>query len=684
LATKEEQALHDALINTYTYNLQFLSQYDNELYQRITMLSDAINENLYKERYHLEFIKENNEFDILDTSNQEYIYKRDGKKWNNDAVKSSNFDHENTINLLNPIVYDNNITDLSQEEMDTMNLTKIQVMSEIQNYKNIRNEKINNKAKKVKEINKFIFIGTLAARHIPRTIKKLNTVNHFVCEENLEIFRLSLFTCDYSILARDGKSVIFSIMENENIFIEKFNEFFNNFIEENTFYKYFSTNYNISNYFDRILNIVLERDPFIFNYKLILNNIVKKSCENFNKYNTLVFNEKSKDIFKHDILFLGAGPSLGENIQWVKKHQDKYIIVAMGATLKRLTAHGIKPDIITTLDPQEDIVKNQFINISKEDLDKCIKIASINTPLKVFDMFDSNPSSVYTYEMLRSFIKDNTAIDGISIGEVTFKILLLLNAKNIYLLGLDLALNQKTGLTHDDETIKSEINFKINNDKSHNESVLNKSFSLREDTVVVQGNLHPKVTTTRLFNLSIMGYNRAILADKKPNQNIYNLSGHGAYIQETIPTKIENVIFQNESINKKELLTELKLLLNKTSIKELDNNSKNMIDLEINRIDSILEILNDIKGKRIKRYSQLKEEMKTIQKQIYYTDTKNSYLLEIYLNFSFVINRYIDFVFNDRSLKNDTKDLKDIKYIWCQHLDYIINQYKNYIKTLVD
>ena len=682
MATNEEIALQDALINTYTYNLQFLSEYDNELFQRVHILSDAINSDLYKERYFLEFIKDDGEFDIFDNVKEEYLYSKDAKKWNNNAVRTCDFTHTNTISLLNPVVYDRNIVDLSSEKINLFNINKIKVLGELQNYKQIRNENVSNKNKKVKEINKFIFVGTLAARHIPRIIKKLNTVNHFVCEENLEIFRLSLFTCDYSLLARDGKSVVFSIMEDENIFIHKFNKFFNNFIQENTFYKYFSTNYNISNYFDRILNIVLEKDPFVFNYRLILDNIIKKSCNNFNKYNTLTFNENS-NVFEHNILFLGAGPSLGQNIKWIKENQNKFIIVAMGATLKKLSQFDIKPDIITTLDPKEDTILSQFKNLSQENLNTSIKIASINTPSKVFELFKKDTSSVYTYEMLRSFQQNSMPIDGITIGEVTFKILLLLNAKNIYLLGLDLALNQKTGKTHDDEFKKQDKDFKIDTNQQANQSVLNKSFSLREDTLVVKGNLFPKVTTTRLFNLSIMGYNRSISLDKKPFQNIYNLSNDGAFIQETIPTNIKDVILDKKNINKKNLHKQLKEKLNNTSIKELDDISKTTINEEINRLDSIIEIINDIKSKKIKSYSQLKEDIRTIQNQIQYTDTQSSYLFELYLNFSFVINRYIDFVFNDRSMKNDTKDLKDTKYLWCEHLITIINLYKSHISTLV-
>ncbi len=55
-------------------------------------------------------------------------------------------------------------------------------------------------------------MGTLLGRHIPRIAKKIDARSYLVLERNLEIFRLSLFTVDYTILA-EKSGVIFSIMD---------------------------------------------------------------------------------------------------------------------------------------------------------------------------------------------------------------------------------------------------------------------------------------------------------------------------------------------------------------------------------------------------------------------------------------------------------------------------------------
>lgn len=687
MITKEEQALQDALINTYTYNLQFLSEYDKALYERVSVLSDVINKNQYAERYFLEFIKENNEFDIYDSHTEKYLYDRKPKQWNNTAILKSNFDVNNTINLLKIQFYERSIVDLSEENQNMMSINALQLKSDIQNYQDIKHEDLRNKKKKIKLCNKFIFVGTLLGRHIPKIVKKLSTVNHFVCESNLEIFRLSLFVCDYSLLARDGKSVVFSIMEEEQQFFQKFQRFFDNQFTENTVFKYFSSNYNIENYFDRIMNIVLERDPLIFDYGLMLNNIVNLATQNFNKYKTLNFskvNLGANILTDNKILFVGAGPSLGENIEWLKEHQNKFVIVCMGAALKKLTQHDIKPDIVTTLDPQEKVILNHFNTVAAETLEQIVKIVSINTSKKVFDLLDSDSEAIFTFELSKSLQKGNMSVDGISVGEVTFKLLMLLQAKEIYLLGLDLALNQKTGHTHiDTHSGHGSNQFEIDTNKQDNESMLKQSFSLREDTILTKGNFGGKVTTTRLFYVSLMEYNRSIQYFKQENQNIYNLSENGAFIENTFPTKIEAVHFDTQDINKNELHKILIKNLNQVSVKELEKSDQDNIQSEINQLENILITINNFKGLKIKSYYEFKKEVELIINEILRIQSYSTFLPEIFLNFYAIINRYIDFTFNDREIKNDKKYIKEIQYIWCEHLSQIIKTYRGYLERLI-
>jgi len=683
MATKEEQALQDALINTYTYNLHFLSEYDYALYERVSALSDAISNNIYQERYFLDFIKENGEFDIFDTKTNSYIYNKNPKKWNNQAIKSCNFDHNNTFSLLNTDIYTTDITDITEFKTDMLELNNLKIRTDIKNYTNIKFEPLNNKHKKVRSINKFIFVGTLLGRHIPKIIKKLNTINHFVCEENLEIFRLSLFVCDYSLLARDGKSVVFAIMEDENIFMEKFNIFFKNYIFDNTFYKYYSTNYNISNYFDRIINVIAAKDPMIFDYRLLLDNMIKLSTKNFNKYKTLTFGKIKEDnsFTKYPILYLGAGPSLKSNIKWLQKNQDRFIIVAMAATLKILSANDIIPDIVTSVDPQEGIVTKQFSFSTSQQLDEMIKIVSLNTPDKVFDMFN-NKNNLFTFESLKTFQQNSISIDGVSIGEITLKLLLHLKAKEIYFLGIDLALDQKTGQTHADEEKNKDLKIDISKDENYNDIMLKNNFKLKDDIVITKGNFLETVKTTRLFFISLLDYNESIKLFKKSSQTIYNLSENGAAIYGTIPTKIDDIQLSSK-LNKKDIQDRLNNELNASSIVHLVEEDKQLIKNQIIQIDDLINFISEFKKFKIKQYEQFHKELDNISNIMLSFNSNHFHIAEIYLNFALIINRYIDFIFNSRELKDNRKELKEIHYIWCQHIIILLKEYKNYLSLLV-
>ena len=357
----------------------------------------------------------------------------------------------------------------------------------------------------------------------------------------------------------------------------------------------------------------------------------------------------------------------------------------MAAALKKLAQNDIKPDIITSLDPQESIVLNQFNGENQTHIKEAIKILSLNTPQKVFDIFKKNNELVYTYELLKSFQMNNIAIDGLSIGEVTFKILLLLKPKNIYFLGIALAFEQKTGHTHIDTHGSHTTNkFVIDKNKKDNESMLKQSFSVREDSIMTKGNFLDKVATSRLFYLSLSDYNSAVKLFKGTNTLIYNLSENGAFIEQTIPTLIADVQLEKIDFNKNSLNEDLVKNLNLVSPKTLEDFDKHAIFFQIEQIDGVLEQIKEFKELKIKTYEQFKSATFNITQSIFALNSDATYLTEIYINFTFIINRYIDFVFNSREIKNETNDIKEIQHIWALHLSSIIETYKKGIVKLSD
>lgn len=100
---KEQEALQNALTVTFLANLAFLSEYDNDLFHRVEELSRMIEKGVYKEKYALEFVLENGDFDILDLVNNRYLYNKNPKKINNDLVRKIQFDEKNSFFTLENI-----------------------------------------------------------------------------------------------------------------------------------------------------------------------------------------------------------------------------------------------------------------------------------------------------------------------------------------------------------------------------------------------------------------------------------------------------------------------------------------------------------------------------------------------------------------------------------------------------
>ncbi|MFA9373011.1 MAG: 6-hydroxymethylpterin diphosphokinase MptE-like protein [Poseidonibacter sp.] len=677
--TAEEQ-LHKAMMDTHHLNLLFLSEFDNELFIRVNNLSNLIGNGQYKERYFLEYIKESGDFDIYDNEKDTFLYDKNPKKFNNKAVIQTNYDLKNTINTLSQGLYNHENDGKFEIEGDkgVYSVAGKKFMNDFYNIKKELNYTIDREAKRISHIDKFMFIGTLLGRHIPKILKKIKAKTFFVCENNLEIFRLSLFVCDYSSLAVNGKQVIFSIMDDDDVFMNKFLDFYNIDVYNNSILKFFSTNYHVDNYFNRIIDRVLSVNPMSFNYYMNLDNVVYNLSRNFFKYKTLALKEntKLKTFENRPILYLGAGPSLSDNIQWVKENQDKFIIITMAASLNILYDNDIKPDIVTTLDPQYYVDIQFFSNPKLKDLLKdTIILASINTNEEVLTKL-SDITNVYLYEVLASIQFGNKGLTGNSVGELTYSIISrFTNIKEMYLLGLDLALNQDTGSTHSSDY---KYNKKLDIDKLNDISVT-EDYSFKGDIIKVKGNLQDEVLTSRLYYGSLRFYN----GQSKVNTiNTFNLSNHGAYIDNTIPLKIKDLDTKNaESLNKEllkeELLNDLdSIVISKLSRKDLEN-----INIHLDIVKKIIEKVEN--SKDFKTYNELN--ILANEVFIYIMSNKNNinYLKEIYVTYTLAFNPFISYCMLIKD-KKDKVNMKKVSKIWKDKLIELVTKYKNYLESIVE
>ncbi len=67
-------------------------------------------------------------------------------------------------------------------------------------------------------------------------------------------------------------------------------------------------------------------------------------------------------------LITSAGPSLGKNIEKIKKYRDKFVIFSIGAAYKTLVNNGIQPDFLSIIEPRNTIGQIEGLDISNVSL----------------------------------------------------------------------------------------------------------------------------------------------------------------------------------------------------------------------------------------------------------------------------------------------------------------------------
>lgn len=674
--TEAQIQLQNALTTTFLANLAFLSEYDNELYHRIDELSRMIEQGTYKEKYALEFNMQDGDFDIYDIVNDKYLYNKKPKKFNSDLVRKVEFD--NKFSILNLPTYF--IFKQKNEGVDLEDRFNLKTRFELANltlndtleYSNYLKAYQGNKKKRIKKIDKFIFLGTLLGRHIPKIAEKIDAQMYLVVERNLEIFRLSLFTVDYTILAKKG--AIFSIMDN----IEeekKIYTFLDVYKIDNYFLKLSITNVNISQYIDTILNLLLTLNPTAYDYNRRLyihtNRTTRRIKEGYKFLDFKKIKDNSNFFENRPILYIAAGPSLDDNLEWVKKNQNDFFIVCIGRALKKLVDNEIRVDVVATLDEQEFLADTQFDDETIRKLGKnTLLFAGSITNENVLNKFDKK--NIFIFEVFYCLCKGNSAYGGFSIGEIALHLLLEFKPKEIFILGLDLALNQKTGATHSTGNTfgTSQINLDEEQDRSN--------FDIRSSLVKVKGNFIKEVYTTPIFYGSIKML-EDIVRRKDKSIKIYNLSKNGARFGGVIPKKTEQI-----DLKKYKDIDDLKIddYLNSNSFTSLNEFSKDAIKKEIKYINTKLEKeLKTLENLQNILYQEFVKEIEEILIEL----SKNNFLnirqiITLYCELYFP---YLAYYFNDKNIKAERNKVNKIKEIFINQIRNLLYDYIECLKRVV-
>lgn len=665
--------IQEKAIQTYNNNLKYLQKNHPKTFEKIELFNQAIDQNLIEATYDLKY--ENSYFEAINLKTNQNFYNQNSEEISAILVEEQvSFDTKK-----------NSFKAFYDERCSTRFATNALNSFVIPNafygkapFLDFEKKYLPQK-EEFNKIFKYIIFGVGLGIHIPLIHEKLNASVYLIIEPNLELFRLSLFVTDYSKIAQDS-TLMLAIAQNEIEFRNHFQVFLNEAYVFNHYLKLFKLNEGLDLYINIIQNVLISQDHLIYSYNRIFrsmyrtNKYIQENYKILNLYSTFnsIFPEKP-------ILLLAAGPSLQKQIKFVKKNQDKFIIIAIYATMPLLEKHGIKPDIITQYDEQDKQVLNTIEKVKDISFfEKSIFIFAAHVNKKLLKYF--NKENIFMFQGLYELKKDFGTLTSPSIGDLTYALCLILAKKNnIYLLGLDLAMtNDKK--THIDEHTGSNAFKEL---KDENESKI-QEYSLRKNTIKIKGNFQDIVFTTPVFKLSIDILNIHSLKYKQKETNIYNLS-NGAYLDNIKALKIKDMNIDSfENINKNDLLNDLYKffeILSETNYNENDKEMKKQIKIDIKKMKKLLNNFS-----KIKDYKNLSE---YIQKLFGLCDSllltsKDESLKALLQSFALSTLHHIFYILN---LKNTVyfKDYqKELNNIIMVQFNKILETYKMSIKLKKD
>lgn len=176
------------------------------------------------------------------------------------------------------------------------------------------------------------------------------------------------------------------------------------------------------------------------------------------QYNTIEKFYENYNVKDKTVVIVAAGPSLSLNIQKLKKIREKVLVFAVGSALRPLMNAGIKPDMITIIDPQE-IVYNQIQGYENLDIPLCFLSTASNLTVTKYE----GPKFMFYNSKTEN---ENVIIEtGKSVATAALSIAIKGQANTIIFVGQDLAyLNNKAhcdDYVHDDYTINSNLTKKV-------------------------------------------------------------------------------------------------------------------------------------------------------------------------------------------------------------------------------
>jgi len=501
-------SINTLITKNFNDNINYLQAHHKELFNKLAAFDSAVENGHYQETYELVF--EDDNFDVFEPSTQRYLYNKQLNKHTELSTASVNYNLDNSVfecfirqDGKNSLPFASNIIQPIQKELKELT--------------------------ELKEINKFVFFGTALGIHIASIHQKIQAKHYLIIEDDLELFKLSLFCTNYKDISKTA-DITFAVFTEEDEFLQISENFLENQYHLNHYIKYFQLLSHSDNKYKKFYLTVTNQPHLRFLFHDLLSSYIKPLSYFSQHYQitnkSLKFTQESCPF-----LLIASGPSLETHIDWLIDNHKKFTLVCVSSSLSFLEKHNITPDIVFHTDP----FLASTLSIDKLKSTKIIKdsIILLNSSVEKKFLNKFNKDNTYLFEMGSNYCTNSLKLSGPCVGSSALLLLILLRVPHIYLLGLDLAISSKTGANHI-STHQEAITLNTN------ESNLTENLSYKTDLFQIKGNLDNYVLTTPHYFGSIQIINRYFLSLKQPSQTIYNLS-NGAHFNLSLPMQTDMI-----------------------------------------------------------------------------------------------------------------------------------------------
>ena len=639
---------------TFQKNMKFFEENHKAVFDKITLLNQVIDEGIYQENYALEY-KEAGYFDILEFATNEFLYKGNSLLASKRMVDTVDLKRTGGIFKAQKYV---RATEEQAEHIDTSELSfhnSLWSTIKIINYVN----KYTPPETYMNRVHKIIFLGIGLGLHLLKIVAKLNPQVIFIKEKNLETFRLSLFVTDYTQLAQDH-FLYFSLTDDDEEENKNFIQFLDKGNNYNLNLKHIPFTLNYESELRRLQGHVLSQSYVAYGYSAMLLRFIDSprylaqgySFVNVNKiHHNSIFSEKP-------VLLVFSGPSTRKNIEWLKANHHRFIIVSALSTCKLLHHAGIVPNIVIHIDPGENSALLFDGLDTKEYLKDTIVLLASNVDEKTVQQFDR--SKIHFIEQGTTYKKDFGKLSAPSVGEYAYGLFLIFGTMNMFMLGIDLAL--------DNETLQSHGGFHAFQTQGKVDEQ-NASLDPFSSVEYVRGNFLEKVPTFSSYKISISQVEIFTGMLKRFDQTIYNLS-NGAYLSGCDPLSIEDYDWEQLAPLAHTTLTkDINTFFKTISSDNFNEEDKGQLKHQIKEAKKLEKL---IKQHQKKKFVDAEAYLNTLAKLSWdLSDMEyktHSDLAQVYYEYFPIVLSYIFDLFNTKELEHPNKHVTQINAILVRQL----------------